>query len=95
MAYYPPYHSKYNPVERLWGILENHWNGEILDSAEKVLGFAKMMAWQSQHPTVELVDRIYNKGIKLSKNKMIDYENRIERLPGLEKWFIDIFPNLN
>ena len=21
MAYYPPYHSKYNPVERCWGIL--------------------------------------------------------------------------
>ena len=24
LAYYPPYHSKYNPVERCWGILENH-----------------------------------------------------------------------
>ena len=23
LAYYPPYHSKYNPVERLWGVLEN------------------------------------------------------------------------
>ena len=22
LAYYPPYHSKYNPVERCWGILE-------------------------------------------------------------------------
>ena len=21
LAYYPPYHSKYNPVERLWGVL--------------------------------------------------------------------------
>ena len=27
LAYYPPYHSKYNPVERCWGVLENHWNG--------------------------------------------------------------------
>jgi len=25
LAYYPPYHSKYNPVERCWGILENYW----------------------------------------------------------------------
>jgi Rhodopirellula transposase DDE domain len=24
LAYYPPYHSKYNPIERCWGILENH-----------------------------------------------------------------------
>jgi transposase len=20
LAYYPPYHSKYNPIERVWGI---------------------------------------------------------------------------
>jgi transposase len=26
-VYYPPYHSKYNLIERCWGILENHWNG--------------------------------------------------------------------
>ncbi|MCU7898822.1 MAG: transposase [Candidatus Thiodiazotropha sp. (ex Lucinoma aequizonata)] len=31
LVYYPPYHSKYNPVERLWGVLENHWQEEILD----------------------------------------------------------------
>ncbi|MBK8115542.1 MAG: hypothetical protein IPK44_13960 [Candidatus Accumulibacter sp.] len=24
LLYYPPYHSKYNPVERCWGILEKH-----------------------------------------------------------------------
>src|SRR5659263_78261 len=22
LAYYPPYHSKYNPIERVWGVLE-------------------------------------------------------------------------
>jgi len=27
LVYYPPYHSKYNPIERCWGILEEHWNG--------------------------------------------------------------------
>jgi hypothetical protein len=25
LAYYPPHHSKYHPMERLWGILENYW----------------------------------------------------------------------
>ena len=25
LAFYPPYNSKYNPIERCWGILENHW----------------------------------------------------------------------
>lgn len=27
LLYYPPYHSKYNPIERCWRILEKHWNG--------------------------------------------------------------------
>jgi hypothetical protein len=40
LAYYPPYHSKYNPIERCWGILEMHWNGSLLDSIEAVVGFA-------------------------------------------------------
>nr|WP_157134211.1 transposase [Crocosphaera watsonii] len=25
VLYVPPYHSKYNPIERCWGILERHW----------------------------------------------------------------------
>ena len=29
---YPPYPSKYNPMERVWGVPENHWWGEIIDS---------------------------------------------------------------
>jgi hypothetical protein len=36
LAYDPPYHSKYNPIERCWGILEHHWNGTLLDSIETV-----------------------------------------------------------
>ena len=24
LAYYPPYYSKYNPIERTWGVLEKH-----------------------------------------------------------------------
>jgi len=27
LVYYPPYLSLYNPVERCFGILEQHWNG--------------------------------------------------------------------
>src|SRR4051812_5250597 len=32
LACSPPYHSKYNPIERCWGVLEMHWNGSLLDS---------------------------------------------------------------
>jgi len=27
LVYYPPYHSKYNPIERCWSALEKKWNG--------------------------------------------------------------------
>jgi hypothetical protein len=41
LAYYPSYHSKDNPVERVWGVLEQHWNGALLDSLATVVQFAK------------------------------------------------------
>lgn len=29
LIYYPPYHSKYNLIERCWAALENYWNGAL------------------------------------------------------------------
>jgi len=40
LAYYPPYHSKYNPIERVFGVLENYWNGDPLTSVAKALDMA-------------------------------------------------------
>ena len=90
LAYYPPYHSKYNAVERCWGILETHWNGSLLDSIDAVLQFAGTMTWQGHHPVVELVTTPYQTGIKLTKEAMAVVEAQIERLPELGKWFVDI-----
>src|SRR5215212_3705392 len=90
LAYYPPYHSKYNPIERCWGILENHWNGALLDSIEAVLGFTRTMTWNAVHPVVELVTTTYQTGVKLTKEAMARVEAQLQRLPHLEKWFVDI-----
>lgn len=46
LLYFPPCHSKYNPVERCRGILERHWNGAKLVDAETMLGRAESMAWK-------------------------------------------------
>ncbi|MDY0406309.1 ISAzo13 family transposase [Virgibacillus sp. 179-BFC.A HS] len=92
MAYYPPYHSKYNPVERAWGVLEQHWNGDILDSEKAILGFAKSMTWKGKHPRVTLVEEIYETGKKVGKKVMEEYEKMIDRLKGIEKWFVEIHP---
>ena len=102
LAYYPPYHSKYNPIERTWRILENHWNGSILDEIDTVLNFARTMTWKGQNPVVTLVTEIYKTGVKLTKQAMNEVENQIRRLTCLQlqdeqvnlgKWFLDVVYN--
>jgi hypothetical protein len=90
LAYYPPYHSKYNPIERVWAVLEKHWNGALLDAVDTALHFARSMTWKGKHPMVKLVSTIYATGVKLTKKRRAEYEKMIKRLPGLERWFVDI-----
>lgn len=90
LAYYPPYHSKYNPIERCWGALEGHWNGSLLDSVDAVIQYASSMTWKGSRPVVELVATGYQTGVKLTKEAMDALETQLERLPHLGKWFVDI-----
>jgi hypothetical protein len=92
LLYYPPYHSKYNPIERCWGILEQHWNGAKLVDTETMLEWAKSMTWKGIRPVVKLSRMIYRKGISLSKKAMREVEARLERNPLLPKWDILIRP---
>ena len=90
LAYYPPYHSKYNPIERCWGILEQHWNGALLDSVEAVIQYARTMTWKGNRPVVSLVSTTYQTGVTLTKEAMNLVESQIQRLPSLRKWFVEI-----
>lgn len=92
LAYYPPYHSKYNPIERVWGVLEQHWNGGILDTCETVLKFAKTMVYKEQLPIVKLVKKAYYTGVRLTQKEMEKLEERFDRLRELPKWFVRIVP---
>jgi transposase len=90
LAYYPPYHSKYNPIERCWGVLEMHWNGSLLDSIKAVVGFAESMTWKGKHPVVHVVETTYATGVRLKPGEMKALEAGVKRLPSLEKWFVEI-----
>jgi hypothetical protein len=92
LLYYPPYHSKYNPIERCWGILELQWNGAKLIDVETMLGWAKQMTWKGLHPVVELSRTVYNKGISLGQAAMRAVEARLKRDPELPKYDILINP---
>ena len=93
LLYFPPYHSKYNPIERCWGILEQHWNGAILSNVETMLEWAKTMKWKGLKPIVNLSEKVYEKGISLTKKEMKNIEMHLERNPELPKWDILIQPS--
>jgi len=93
LVYYPPYHSKYNPVERVWGGLEQHWNGDILDCRETVLNFAKTFVWAGKKAIIKLCQGVYENGKKLSAKAMKLHEKAIDRLDAtIGKWFVTIDP---
>jgi hypothetical protein len=93
LLYFPPYHSKYNPIERCWGILELHWNGTLLKDVHVMTEWAKTMVWKGIHPLVEISTTIYEKGISLTKSAMRAVEARLERDPNLPKWNIFVRPS--
>lgn len=93
LAYYPPYHSKYNRIERCWGSLENHWNGTILDSIDTALAWAKTMTWCGVAPIVHLLDRVYETGVTLTKAAFRPIASRLERSAALPKWSLLIKPS--
>jgi hypothetical protein len=92
LIYYPPYHSKYNPVERCWGILEMHWNGTLLDTVEKALGWAKTMTWKGTQPVVQMLEKAYQTGVRLTKAALKPLAERIRRSKTLPRWSASIQP---
>lgn len=92
LAYYPPYHSKYNSVERCWGILENHWSATLLNTLFITLAWAKTMTWKGFNPVVKLLETTYDKGVKMTKKAFKAMGNRINRDASLPKYYVNIQP---
>jgi hypothetical protein len=92
LVYYPPYHSKYNPIERCWSSLEQKWGGTLLNSLKIILQRALRMHWKGRHPVVKRLAGDYPEGIRLTKKAMKPYEARLERSAALPKYDITIKP---
>lgn len=93
LVYYPPYHSKFKPVERVWARLENNWNGSLIISEEVCNKFMENLTWNGVKAKVKFITEKYEKGIKYSKDEMDIYEGtNIIRNNELKKWSIHITP---
>ena len=92
LVYYPPYHSKYNAIERYWAGLEKSWNGYLLSTLDKVINRAGNFYWKGMRTMACLVDAVYEKGVKFCGNKKRALAQRLERSTELTWWDISILP---
>ena len=92
LVYYPPYHSKYNAIERCWATLEKHWNGSLLTDVPTALSWARTMTWKGVRPLVHLTRKAYRKGLRLQGKAQRALEARLQRHPTLRWWDIRIEP---
>jgi hypothetical protein len=92
LIYYPPYHSKYNAIERYWAGVEKSWNGYLLSTVDTVINRAGNFCWKGVRTMACLVDAIYVKGVKLCGIEKRDLEQRLERSEELNYWDITIQP---
>ncbi len=52
------------------------------------------MTWKAMTPVVNLIDKVYSKGVQLTKNEKEDVEGKIIRIRNSElpKWDLLIMP---
>ena len=92
LVYYPPYHSKYNPIERCWSSLQKKWNGALLTCWNVVKFFAMRMTWKGACPAVCRIEDSYDDERPVTNAEMKKINARLERSESLRKYDILIKP---
>ena len=62
----------------------------MLDTLDAVIPYARTMTWKGNHPVVALVTTTSQTRVTLTKEAMKVVETQLERVPHLDKWFVDI-----
>lgn len=92
LIYYPPYHSKYNPIERCWSSLQRKWNGVLLTCWDVVRACALRMTWYGRPPSVHRIEDSYDKEAPVTSAEMKQINARLQRSTTLSKYDITIKP---
>ena len=88
------FNSKYNAIERYWAGLEKSWNGYLLDTVDTVINRAGNFRWKGMRTVVNLVDDLYEKGVKICHREKKRLEQRLMRSTYLNWWDITIQPKM-
>jgi len=93
IAHYPPYTSKWNPIEhRLFSQVERRWRGVMLDCAETALRTVEQTRTQTGlRVSARILDKAYEVGRKCSKQfrEIKDRFIRHDRLLGDWNYVVD------
>lgn len=92
LVYYPPYHSKYNAIERYWAGIEKSWNGYLLKTVDIVLKRATHFVWKGFNALVTFLKNSYETGIKVFGTAKTQMEERLQRSEPLPLYDILIRP---
>jgi transposase len=92
LVYYPPYHSKYNPIERCWSALQQKWNGVLLTCWQIVKSCALRMTWKGAHPEVHRIVKAYKIEKHVTNQEAQAINARLKRSTTLPKYDIVIAP---
>lgn len=92
LVYYPPYHSKYNPIERCWSSLQQKWNGVLLRCWDVVQACALRMRWKGRSPAVHRLESNFENEPPVTNADMKTINSRLERSKTLPKYDIIIKP---
>lgn len=94
LVYYPPYHSKYNKIERVWARIQIAWNGLVIDTLDKLMMILNRITWKGNNIKAYLNTTTYEKGIEVSKREFERIEkDYVLREKGIEKWSVIINPS--
>jgi len=92
LVYYPPYHSKYNAIERHWAAVEKYWNPLVLDTIDNTLEIAKKVTYNGINPIVKFLDKAYQAGVQVAHKEFKELQDFIIRNPNLKLWDVLINP---
>ena len=92
LVYYPPYQSKYKPIERCWSSLQRKWNGVLLTCWNIVRTCVLRMTWHGDHPCVHRIEDSYDNDEPITNAEMKQINARLERSLTLMNCDITITP---